>query len=57
MRKMTYPKLMKMIDDGYAEVNAWTISNDPAIADVTFYRTDGTSRREHVEVTRIPADL
>ena len=55
-RKMTYRTLMNKIDDGYAEINAWTTLNDPAFADVTFFKSNGTSKRETVEVTGVPAE-
>lgn len=56
MRTMTYRKLMKQIEDGYAEITAWTRTDSPALAEVTFFKSDGTSRREHVEVTNVPAE-
>lgn len=55
-RKMTYKTLMSKIDDGYAEINAWMTTRDPAYADVTFYKSNGTSKRETIEVTGVPAD-
>lgn len=57
MKTMTYRTLMKKVDEGYAEINAWTTTNDPALADVTFWKADGTRTREHVEVTNLPADV
>lgn len=56
-RKMTYAKLMKMIKDGYAEVSAWTNDRyDPMLAEVIFYKSNGTYKREHVEVTNMPKE-
>ena len=53
MKRMTYKTLMKKIDDGYAEVEAW--AGDYAM--VRFYKANGESRRETVEVTKIPAEF
>lgn len=55
-RKMTYKTLMQKIDDGYAEINAWTSFGEPTLADVTFYKSNGGSKREMIEVTGVPAD-
>jgi len=55
MKRMTYTALMKKIEDGRCEINAW--SGD--YADVTFYSADMNKRptRAHVEVTKIPANV
>ncbi len=58
MKRMTYSTLMKKIEEGYAEVWAWsTEEGDTSVADVIFYRSNGTSRREMVEVTKIPSEF
>ena len=57
MRHMTYKRLMRLIKDGRAEVAAWTTTGEPALADVRFYDARGNSKREHVEVTHVPAEL
>jgi len=51
MKRMTYKTLMKKINDGYAEVYAW--SGD--YADVLFFKSSGTTKREVVEVINFPA--
>ena len=58
MKRMTYNTLMKKIEDGYAEINAWEGSetNGTSHADVRFYNAKGESKREIVEVTKIPAE-
>ena len=55
MKRMTYTALMKKIEDGRCEINAW--SGDYAY--VTFYSADMNKRptRAHVEVTKIPANV
>jgi hypothetical protein len=50
-RKMSYTKLMKLVDDGDAEITAWAMDDGPAAAQVTFFKSNGTSKRETVEVT------
>lgn len=61
-RTMTWKTLMKKIDDGYAEVNAWGLSTTwdrtggTSYADVTFFKSDGTSKRECITLTRIPVE-
>ena len=53
--RKTYTKLMKKIEEGYAEVSAWTNDRyEPALAEVIFYKSNGTSKREWVEVTNLP---
>ena len=54
MKRMNYKTLMKKVDDGYAEINAW--SKDGQYADVTFYNENGRKRRT-VEVINIPAEV
>lgn len=61
-KRMTYKTLVKKIEDGYAEVNAWghitrTDQGGESYADVTFFNTNGTSRRESVELVKIPQGL
>ena len=56
-RKMTYTKLMKLVDDGDASINAWSNDEHEVIADVTFYKSNGTSKREYVEVAKLPKDF
>ena len=53
MKTMTYKKLMAKCEDGYAEVIAW--SGD--LADVRFFKSNGTSTRQIVQVTNIPAEI
>ena len=56
MRKMKYSALMKKVDEGDAEINAWATkpyTNEPDVADVTFH-TMRSSKRERIEVTNIP---
>ena len=56
--KITYKKLMAKVEDGYAEINSWTGDGyQPVMADVTFYKANGTSVRKTVYVTSIPADI
>lgn len=59
MKRMTYKTLMKKIEDGYAEVYAWegTVSHGECCAIVIFYKANGDSRREMVQVTNIPEDF
>ena len=54
MKRTTYKILMKKVNDGYAEINAW--STDGKYADVTFYTENGR-RRQTVEVTNVPAEV
>lgn len=54
-KKMSYKALMKKIDDGYAEVDAWERDGNHAL--VRFYTKDGRSKRETVEVTGTPKDF
>lgn len=54
-RKMTYSKLMEKVEDGYAEIVAWGLNCN--YADVIFYTQNGRSKRETIEVTKIPADV
>lgn len=51
MKRMTFKNLMKKIQDGYAEVYAW--SGD--YAHVLFFKKDGTTKHEIVQVINIPA--
>ena len=55
MKKMTYKTLMKKVADGYAEIDAWQITG--SVAMVTFWKSNGTAKREMVEVTNCPKDL
>lgn len=55
MKKMRYKTLMKKIADGYAEIDAWQITG--RVAMVTFFKSNGTSKREMVEVTNVPKDI
>ena len=60
MKRITYKTLMRKIEDGYAEVNAWaseTSYNGVGYANVTFYSNGGVGTRQEVEVTKIPADV
>lgn len=52
MKRITYNKLMKLVEDGKYEVNAW--AGD--IADVTIWPTDLSKppKREYIEVMNIP---
>lgn len=54
MTRMSYKTLMRKVDEGYAEVWAWSTSDN--VADVIFYRSNGTSTRKMVEVTNVPAE-
>ena len=58
-RKLSYQKLMVMVDEGRAAVNAWSDgkNGEPTLADVTFYGRNLSEKRKRVEVTSIPADL
>ena len=58
MKRMTYKTLMSKIEDGYAEVWAWVKEeeNGEGIADVIFYKSNGTSTRQTVVVTKMPAE-
>ena len=56
MKKMTYKNLMKKCEEGMAEVTAWS-GNSGNFALVSFYKSNGTCRRETVEVTNIPAEV
>lgn len=53
MKRMTYKTLMKKIEDGYAEVYAW--SGD--YARVLFFKKGGTTKHEIVQVINIPAEF
>lgn len=53
MQRMTYKTLMRKVNEGYAEVWAWSDN----VADVMFYRSNGTTVRKWVEVTNIPAEV
>lgn len=53
--KMSYKALMKKIDDGMAEVDAWQRDGKHAL--VRFYTKDGRSKREMVEITGTPKDF
>lgn len=50
MKNITYAKLMQKVDDGAAEINAWSEENGRPVADVTFH-TMRSSKREYVAVT------
>lgn len=52
--KMSYTKLMQKVEDGDAEITAWAMDDGPAAAQVTFFKSDGTSQRKQVEVTGMP---
>lgn len=54
MTRMSYKTLMRKVDEGYAEVWAWSTSDN--VADVIFYRSNGTSTRKMVEVINVPAE-
>lgn len=51
MKRMTYKTLMKKIQEGYAEIYAW--SGD--YAHVLFFKSNGTTRQEVIEVINFPA--
>lgn len=53
MKRMTYKTLMKKIEDGYAEVYAW--SGD--YAHVLIFKSNGETRQEVVEVTSFPKEI
>ena len=56
---MTYKNMMAKIEDGDMEVNAWSSAkneNGRWEADVTIYKSNGTSTRKVVVVTGVPAD-
>lgn len=53
MKRMNYKTLMKKIQDGYAEVYAW--SGD--YAHVLFFKSNGTTKQEVVQVINIPAEF
>lgn len=55
MKTITHKRLMQTIQDGEAEVNAWTGLSSPCVyADVTFH-TIRSSKRETVEVRNVPS--
>ena len=55
MKKITYKTLMKKIDDGMAEVNAWEM--DGIHADVTLYsEKNWRGTRQTVQVTGCPVE-
>ena len=50
MKKMSRKNLVKKINDGMAEVEAW--GRDERWAQVRFYKADGRSQAETVEILR-----
>lgn len=54
MKKITYKKLMEKVENRDAQINAW--SREGQVVDVTFH-TMRSSKREHVIVTAIPAEI
>ena len=59
MKTMRYSTLMKKVDEGYAEINAWwpSKSDREFVVDVTFYKSNGTSKRESVMLTNVPKEI
>jgi len=55
MKKMRFKTLMRKIEEGYAEIDAWELTGNVAL--VTFWKSNGTSKREMVEVTNVPKDI
>ncbi|MBT9173476.1 MAG: hypothetical protein DDT21_01877 [Syntrophomonadaceae bacterium] len=57
--RTTYKALMKKINNGYVEVDAWedTITNNECHAIVRLYKSNGTSRRIRILVIKLPADF
>lgn len=51
MTRMTYKTLMSKIQNGQAEVVSW--SGD--YAHVLFFKSNGTTKRQVVEVTNVPS--
>lgn len=49
MKKMTRKALAKKIEDGSAEINAWSMSDE--VVDVTFYKSLNFHKRENIELT------
>lgn len=53
MKRMTYKTLVKKIQDGYAEVYAWS----GCYAHVRFIKSGKVTKQEVIEVTNIPVDF
>jgi hypothetical protein len=53
MKRMTYKTLMKKVQDGYAEVYAW--SGD--YAHILIFKSNGNTKHEIVEVTSFPKEI
>jgi hypothetical protein len=55
VKKITYRKLMRMIDGGDALLCAWERNGNAAIVET--YDRQGRAKREIVEITNLPAEL
>lgn len=53
MKRMTFKTLMKKIQDGQAEVQAWS----GIYAHVVFRKSNGTTKVQVVEVTNFPVEF
>jgi hypothetical protein len=58
MKRMSYATLMKKVEDGSIEIDAWSSDDrEGQLAMITKWKANGTRTRETVIVTNIPAHI